>query len=452
MRTSPNTRRRLATATALAVLGLGAMLAPFLPATAGDETCVEVGKSRLFLRLPDAFVKQDVAQEGCVYFAAGALEGSAVDCAVWVRSRKEAPYKSPEDVAKDVEESEKKNGHGPAKGLATKRPIGGSYGEGGYGILGIGAIPDPESKTGELIVLCGLLDQHGYYVRVSATPAFAPEMEATFVETLRTAVRAEVPGLDPRWTDAEARARWASEVRDPALAKQMKPPTRTAHYIVLTNTGAGPRFGALMEKNFAALSRIFPDDIGAKPRLLPVFVFAKAEDFHAHYVATSHKSMEDARAHTGFGYADFYSTYEESRNDWQHVRGAAGQYFQNILRLDGGGWWFRQAMMRYVFLKPNDVKTLAQDIVRRHAWIPLEKAIGFVGSGKREEQTYLDQGASLLAFLREGDLAPEKFPQFVRRVYSLPACDAVALEPILKDLYDKDLAGLEAAWAAHWSK
>ncbi len=67
-------------------------------------------------------------------------------------------------------------------------------------MLCTGEKPDAATKTGEVIALAACLDEHSYYVRVEATPALPDPARRDFIAWLRSAVRAETPGMDPKWT------------------------------------------------------------------------------------------------------------------------------------------------------------------------------------------------------------------------------------------------------------
>lgn len=451
MHTAPTTRtHRPVVRKIVRAVGVVASLWLLAAPCTADDAPLEVGKSRLYIRAPQPLTLDSSSTEDCRLTYSGSIDGSSVGMTVWAYSKKRFPYTSPENLALNVEASERTNGAGPKFAFGVSQAIGGPYGEGGYGMLCTADMPDSTSKTGELFVLCGLLDQHGYYVRVSMSPALPAASRAAFLDALRAGVRAECPGQDVKWSDAEAQNRWASAVRDPQVRRQMKPPTRTAHYIVLTNTGAGARFGTLMEKHFDAVQKVFPDDVGVKLRLLPVLVFAKPDEYYAYYVAATGRTLDVAKKTVGVALLDSYATYEAMRDGPQHIRGATGQYLRNYLRLEGGGWWFRQAIEHYMYAKPSELRGATVDSVRAHSYMPFGKLIPYEGHGDREDTAPIQQAASVIAFLREGKLKPEKFMEFVRRVSALGKGDTVTFEPVVQEVYGLDLAGLETAWAAYW--
>ncbi len=221
---------------------------------------------------------------------------------------------------------------------------------------------------------------------------------------------------------------------------------------MLTNSPAGAKFAAQMERTYAAIEKLLPDDVGATRRLLPLLLFAKADQYHAYYVAESGRSVDVAKATGGVALDDTYATWDGVKDDGAHIRGAMAQYLRTRLRLDGGGWWLRQGLGHYVVMKPSDLRAAAAAMARQREYLALEKFFVHTGTGAAADAPHYVQAASVVGFLKEGPIAPDKFMEFVRRLGADPAPDTAKVEAIVKDLYDLDIAGLEKAWLEYWSR
>jgi hypothetical protein len=283
--------------------------------------------------------------------------------------------------------------------------------------------------------LGGLLEHHGYWLTLEATPPPTDAEESVLEEFFLRGIRYDGPVRDSRWTAAEAEARWRRDA-PLHLAEELEPPTRTAHYLVLTNSKAGAAFARKLEEAYTAVQKALPFPEISTRRLLPVFLFRSAEEY-LEFTANSlrGRGAEDSRGHAA---RDYYATWNDSPADPVHRRGAARQLLSVRLAVGGGVPWLLDGLATALATKPSE-RAREKDAVS----VPMSEV---VKRGLAIEGALAAQVASFLDFLREEKALRAQFPAFVARAGRLPKNDLPGLERLLQELYGCDLATLERRW------
>lgn len=436
-------------------LGLGLLVLLVRPAggepapgaAAATEEGFDLGKSSLYVArtLWNGSTKQPLPDGNHVALWLGIYKGATYQVEVVAYSLQERPVRCPEDAVAAAEKYEQEHGT-PAFAYGTKEAVGGPFGAGGYGVLCKGSKRLPDGQAVDLLVMVGLLDQHAYMVNVQLWPPLGGEECRQILDQLREGVRVRMPDSDPRWTKEEAEKRWSLAVTDPKVRRQLKI-TRSKHYIVLANTAGGKRFAEMMERVYAKCEQVLPQPPGEDSRLLPLLLFADRGDFDDWSEHATGRRPAPTEAVIGRQDLNAFVTYAGSVAEVEQGRGAVVQYLRNRLHLRAGGW-FDLGLAYYLCGKVEEIQAYARNAVRQGKSLPLRDLV-LEGTGFRLLEPAL-QLASLMAFLREGNLRPEKFPDFVRQVGRCDPQDVDQVEAELKALYDLGIEGLQAAWAEYW--
>lgn len=427
------------------------------PVAAGEEDiCIEIGESDLFLDLstfPD-LKKQPQTHGDIRGYWTGWVGSAKVDVTVWNYCRKQWPAKDVEHLVKNTEFAEQDRnrvGSDPRFAFQTKEVLIGPYGEGSYAILCIGDYPCVKEKTGDLMILCGLLDQHCYHVRVQSNSPLAEDDRKAFIGFLKEGVRAEWPVINPEWTDDEVKRRWEASVPDRKTRTKLKPVYRTEHYILFTTSRSGKRVVKQMERNYAQLEKVLPGHSTTVARLLPIFVFDSKKEYFSFYAHLTGRDPAQFQGSTGHGKDDYYATYRGAATDAMHMRGVALQYLVNRLRCRKGGPWFRTGFSYYMCTKPRDLKGYARDKARVWDKMLFPELFGLKRLDRQGRDTHLVLlSASIHEFVHKDRMMADKYPEFVRRMSQTEPGDAAAAAQVIEDLYGLSLEAFEALWVTYW--
>ena len=396
-------------------LAIGALAAPPLAAQATLEV-TEIGLTTTFPMLPSL---EQAAEPGERRIRA--LRGRMGEKRVWVNvylmSEADYGYDEPEHYL------ESKEAYSEGRMRFTERcEIEGTFGTRRYAEFASGELlsdGDPPLKS-TISVLSFMTEAGACSLDVIVRPEASKEelaaIRAVFVEETTVAGTPR----DPQWTAAEAEARWKRDV-PASLRDELKPPHRTAHYIVLTNSSSGPLFGKKMEESYAKIRACFPFPERKHRRLLPVFLFKSVEQYDAFCDAMG---TDDARVTAGHAWRDYYATSYESPNDPIHIHEATHQIFKNRLYLNGGGSWFQEGVAEYMETSRSERNVIAQ-LVKQQRVTPLRDLIRLPklihartssNTGVSAAHEHYTQAALLIEFLRESKEMKAKFPAFLATV------------------------------------
>ncbi len=385
-----------------------------------------------------------------------------LDIQLWAMPMKEFGFEEPEDVIDILLLNLRDPRRGdPSFSFSDQGLLQGSYGVPGYAATARGELRDPEGTkiTGTHCFLGGILTEFGYSLEVHATPPPAEDGLKAIEQFFENGVAYKGLKRDPKWTDAEAKARWEADV-PPKLAKELAQVVRTEHYIILTNSGgrgAGEKFGEQMEKNYQAILKTFPFKDAPGRRLMPIFLFTNSDDYYEFFAKQFKTDVEEARKSKGVAYEDWYATYFEAKNDPVHIHEGTHQIFRNRMRLPGGGSWFQEGVAEYMATTKND-RNVAASTVKKGKHTPLVdfvkiKSLLFSAKEDRkggdEAAAHYDLAALLIEFLHDSKFGKDKFQDFVHAVGLAAQNSPAAIERAVNSVYGTDLAGLDKQWVEY---
>lgn len=416
----------------------------------------------LTLTIPDAFTEfapSDAAKRRDPQVKGGwtaKLSGRSLSIALYVAPSSTFGFQEPEDVY-DIVLDNFRERTDKTFAFTTLLLEPGAFGYAPYASIGSGPIHDKDGKavTGSYCVAAGLLEKYGYLLEVIAQPELDAAGNKVVVEFLRKGIAYKGKTRDSQWSTEEVNERWMI-CAPPGLEKKLEKPTRSKHYIFLSNTGASKQMGESMEENYLAIQKMYPFQEVAGRRLLPVFLFKAPEEYYAFYVKALGGSFEEAHASKGVAWHDFYATYYDAPQDPVHIHEATHQIFANRLRLHGGGSWFQEGVAEYICSLPSDRKTAANAVRKgRHTkledfiLIPSLIAGGANKDGGSDATTAYTEAAYLIEFVRESKWSKDKFLDWVHAIGLCPYNNTVAIERATQAVLGVDIAGLEAKWVEY---
>ncbi len=449
-----------------------AVLAAVSPLIGGDKKVADapsaghvekVDELGLALTIPEAFldlkpVKAESKQVRAAW--SGKLGASAFSIVLYALDKTEFGFEEPEDVSEFVRDDFRKR---IDKSFAYDKTelVTGPVGWAPFAGLGFGPThgADGTTVTGDLFVLGGLCEGHGYSLEIVAQPSLDDAGEKAVLDFLRKGVAYKGTTRNPQWTEAEVKDRWAKDAPG-NLAKKLEKPIRTKHYIFLSNTDAAKQMGEEMEKSYAAIQKMYPFPEVAGRRLMPVFLFANQTQYYDFYAQMFKSTKEDAANTKGVASRDFYATYYDAPQDPVHIHEMTHQVFGNRLRLDGGGSWFQEGVAEYICTRESE-RTDAANLVKKGRHVKLAELMAManlIESGVADKKeggkanSLYTQAAMLIEFLRESKWSKDKFLDWVHAVGNCPDNNQVAIERATKTVLGVDLAELEAKYVEYCKK
>lgn len=257
---------------------------------------------------------------------------------------------------------------------------------------------------------------------------------------------------DPRWSETMVEERLADDL-DPGWGEFEA--LRSEHYIVFTNSDAGPRYLETMEDIYEKFRALFPFEELPGARLMPVFLFKTKEQYYEFLVRNIGMAMEAARRTAGVQYLDFYATYYAAPGAPIHYHEGAHQLVQHRLGLEGGGSWFQEGMAVYfegTIFPGEDPEKGMKGVVKSGRHMPFREffvvrsLLGSTDTGRDStlaHQRYQQAGATI-KFLAEGPYAA-RFPKMLEGVRKRHNWSR-----IVADVYDMEIDELEAAFVEHY--
>lgn len=415
------------------IAGVVALLAVAAGAGARAPTKIEVNEAGLTLELPpiDDLETKPAETMTLARWMLGKLGGKQFELEVWLLPGKEYRFDEPAEVVDFMQDYFRNERKTKAFTSLEREELEGAFGARTYAEFGHASfVPDGDGAAESTLLMLGaVLPGKSCCVTITLAPkASADELKLLRNALTKGAVFAGKP-LDPKWTDAEAKARWEADVPAAARKDELHPPIRTAHYIVLTNSAGGALFAKKMEENYARIRATFPFPEPKGRRLLPVFLFRSDEQYQLFCKAGIKESMTNSKGHA---WRDYYATSYESPNDPVHIHESTHQLFINRIHRALGGSWFQEGLAEYMCTGRNDRNAIALQVAKgrtprlRQLMAIDELAGGWSGgSGPAVDGRTLYTLASLLIeFVHDSKETKGKFADFVDRVGRVEAAHA----------------------------
>jgi len=386
------------------------------------------------------------------------LGGAQLSIWLYVLPDDEFGFSEPEDVS-DIALSNMRrpDGMDPSFGYEKTLLVSGPFGFAPYAAIGYGAVHKKNSTeiTGTMLVMGGLVKDHGYSLEVHATPALTDGEVTVVLDFFKKGVVYKGDVRVNKWTDAEAKARWTHDAPVSAQ-KKLEPLVRTEHYIVLSDSQSAKDFGKKMEECYVAIRKMYPFEEIAGRKLMPVFLFRTQDEYVEYFANIAKITKEGAARSKGHAWRDYYATYFESTNDPVHIHEGTHQIFSNRLRLQGGGSWFQEGVAEFMSTKPNDRNVTAR-LVKTGKHVPLEKFVTIaslldtskktdVKGGDDAADNQYQEAAFFIEFLHESKGSKDKFQNIVHALGNAPPNNTQAITRAFQSVLGKDIAGVEAQW------
>jgi hypothetical protein len=390
------------------------------------------------------------------------LEGASLEILFYALENSEFDFHEPDDVTDIVLENVRDPKEGdPGFWFTKTQLVKGAYGYASYGSIASGPIHKGSGTevAGTLLVLGGLLEKYGYTLEIICKPEASEAQEKSLREFLTKGVAYKGPVRDAKWTEEEAKARWMRDAPE-ATHKKLEKPLRTEHYLILTNSSSGKKFGEAMEKNYAAVQKTFGFEDVAGQRLMPVFLFRTPDEYYEYYAKIHNRPIEEAKRSKGHASRDYYATWYEAIGDPVHVHEGTHQIFSNRMHLYGGGSWYQEGVAEYMSTTPAERNAIA-NLVKKKKHMPLAELVKLesllfsadanAAKGDASSENY-HEAALLVEFLRESKWAKPHFQEYLQTVGRLPRSDAEAIERAFQRIYGCGIAGVEDQWVEYCKK
>jgi hypothetical protein len=397
------------------------------------STKIEVADAGLTLELPpiDDLETKPAETKTLARWMLGKLGGKQFELEVWLLPDKEYRCDEPAEVVDFMQAYFRDERKTKAFTSLERDELEGAFGARTYAEFGHASfLPDGDGAAESTLLMLGaVLPGKSCCVTITLEPkASADELTLLRGALTKGAVFAGKPP-DPKWTDAEAKARWEANVPAAARKDELRPPIRTAHYIVLTNSASGALFGKKMEENYAKIRATFPFPERKGRRLLPVFLFRSNEQYQLFCKAEFKESMTGTKGHA---WRDYYATSYESPNDPVHIHESTHQLFINRIHRALGGSWFQEGLAEYMCTGRGDRNAVALQVAkgrmpRLRQLMAIDDLIGgwSGGNGPAVDGYTLYTLASLwIEFVHDSKETKGKFADFVDRVGRVEAAHA----------------------------
>jgi hypothetical protein len=394
----------------------------------------------------------------------GTLGAVHVEVALFLLPNTEFGFSEATDVVSIVLDNlrDPKHKGDPSFQWETKKLVPGAYGFAPYAQIASGPIRENTKVVGTRYVMGGLLKDSGYSVEIDARPVPGDTQGKSIATWLEKGIAYAGETRNAKWTDAEAKARW-EKFSPPKAVKKFDPALRTAHYIILSDTGnpgTTKKFGEQMEICYAAIKKMYPFDEVVGQSLMPVFLFRDKGEYSEYYSKIAGIPIEQADKSKGHAWKDYYATYFDANTDPVHIHEGTHQIFANRLALQGGGSWFQEGVAEYICTIKNNRNVIASK-VKKGKHVPLVDMMKTQSllysakedvSGEDQAENGYTEAALFIEFLRESKWGAPKFLDFIHAVGMTPANDVTAIERAIKGVYGVDLKELEEKWVDYCKK
>ena len=338
------------------------------------------------------------------------------------------------------------------------RCVEGPYGHGGYAAIVHATSRLPRGVPSAIFLASGLTADRAWTLR--ADVAVDPEeADARAIEQfLAKAVLCDGAPRDPKWDEADLRRRWLRAAPS-STHKKLERPSRSAHYVVLSDSPSGAVFARRLEAHHAAIEKLLPFPEFAARRLLPVYLFRTPDAYHEYYMTVKRAPRELAERKDGHVEGGFYVTHCEDLDDPVHLYNATLQILHARLVLDGGSW-LGVGLGQYMSSKPS-FRSVAERRAKTGEHVPFRELVAVpdltavtvdqVRTGVDELERRTSQAASMIECLHESNATKDRLVAAVRALGVVGPGDVAGIDEALRQALGFDLAELEKRWIA-WCK
>lgn len=436
----------------------------------GAEESAAFPELGLTLKLPklDSIERKEPQVKSCKGDWSGRLKASEVRLRLNVLSQSNYDFLEPEDVVEAWRDSmcspsDKQSEDVPFQySFEGMRSLSGPFGCSPILALTQASVhkKDDANTKGLVILAGGLLPDGGWSLRLDAWPAPSTEDAAALVGAIEKCASYQGKMRDPKWTDEEALAYW-KKVAPESTFKKFEKPTRTEHFIVLTNSNAPGPYVKKLEGKYATIRKALPFEDLKGRKLLPILLFRTDDDFQAYYRAVYKMAPKDDVDEGSLVLEHYLATSCDNGDDYEDLIDLTKLCLINRQRAWDGGRWFRSGLREYVASKPKE-RADSLRAVKSGKYTPLEKLLDNEAWGKQDrkiskrgasdEADYWGQSAMWMEFLHDGPWPKDKFAHFVQTVGVIPDEDKDRVRSAIEAIYGMDLKALEKKWVEYFTK
>lgn len=319
---------------------------------------------------------------------------------------------------------------------------------------------DDASVKSSLFLICGLLADKGWALRVDVQPTLDKDAATALGAFLEKCAHYDGKTREPKWTDAEAQAFW-QKMAPESTQKKAEKPVRTEHFIVLNDIPSANQFAKKLEAHYAAVKKVLPFEDLKGRRLLPVLLFRTEDEFHLFYTNREKLDPTAEVDESGEAAGTWYATSFDNDDEQEQLLDVAKQIIVNRVRCWSACMWFRSGLRWYIASKPVD-RVEGMRFVKKGKHTPLEKLLqnGAWGAqdrkrakkGVSDEGDYWDQSAMWMEFLHEAPGVKDHFAQFVATLAPIRDGEMARVAAALQSVYGMSTAALEAKFAEYFQK
>ena len=326
--------------------------------------------------------------------------------------------------------------------------------------LSLTAVREGADTQGLVLLTAGILPENAWLVRLDAWPAPSAEDTAALVASVEKCVAYEGKVREAKWTDEEALAYW-KRIAPPGTEKKWEKPTRTEHFIVLTNSTSPGPYVRKLEAKYATIKKILPYEEVKGRRLLPILLFRTDDDFQAFYRHVYEMETKEEVEEGSLVLDRYLATSCDNDDDHEDLLDLMRLCLWNRQLAPGGGPWFQNGIRQYAATRPKE-RTEALRAIKNGKFTPLATLLDAGGwveqarerdeRGTTKEAGYWGQSALWMEFLHDGPLPKDSFRKFVATVGAIPGEEPKRIGRAIETIYGMDLAALQKKWVEYFSK
>ena len=300
---------------------------------------------------------------------------------------------------------------------------------------------------------------------VELAPRMGYRLEVCALHDQRGAFEVELYAGQPdashslTWSDQAVEARVRS-VFEPEAVKKVSV-VKSKHYLVLTDSGAGAKFGKILDNDiYKGFFKYYGLEAPKAHRPLFVYLFNNRDDYIAFLGRELGWPPEQAAQTGGIAYRDFYATSYSSPRDPTHFHECAHQIMSNLLGLSGGGSWFQEGVAECYEDEIGHLNRKAETrvLITTKAAVPLRElfaaesmlfSAGENTRGSGGARGMYGEAASVILLMKQG-AHKKQFEDFLLAMGKAPRSDLDQIEAVLRDVCGVGIDELDAEWRAHY--
>lgn len=232
---------------------------------------------------------------------------------------------------------------------------------------------------------------------------------------------------------------------------------KSRRYLVLTDSGAGKKFGKILDNDiYKGFFRFYDLDTPKEHRPLFVYLFNTREAYIEFLMRNLGMTKDAASSTGGIAHRDYYVTSYTSPRDPTHFHECAHQIMSNLLHLGGGGSWYQEGVATYY---EDEVKHFNREaetrmLITTKQSVPLRdlfaaqsmlfSAAENIKGGGGAGGMY-GEAASVILLMREGP-HKKRFHEFLFEMGKIPRSDLKEIERVLQEVCGISIDELDAEW------